>query len=135
MCPRPHATISSSNRPPAKPRHRAGSKPRPQAEGKWLGPDGRRDESRTAVVKQLAQAPALLDLERLESSGAGGLLRHGVHCPGQLATVPPSGRRFNPKRPIRLPDQPIYSGVTPANLALWCRGGQHGHLSPPAAGK
>ena len=37
-----------------------------------------RDRSRTAIVEQLTRAPALLDPERL-ASGAGSLLRHGVH--------------------------------------------------------
>jgi polyhydroxyalkanoate synthase subunit PhaC len=51
----------------------------------------------TAVVEQLARAPALLDPERL-ASGAGSLLRHGVHYAGQLASISLAARRFNPKR-------------------------------------
>jgi polyhydroxyalkanoate synthase subunit PhaC len=55
-----------------------------------------RDKSRTAVVEQLARAPALLDPERL-TSGTGSLLRDGLSLRGPVgfpitrgSPIPPS---------------------------------------------
>jgi polyhydroxyalkanoate synthase subunit PhaC len=95
-----------------------------------------RDRSRTAVVEQLARAPALLDPERL-ASGAGSLLRHGVYYAGQLASISLAARRFNPKKATGA--SPIPPSPTTPSTTASCRPtspcaprGHHGSRSPPA---
>jgi hypothetical protein len=86
-----------------------------------------RDRSRTAVVEQLARAPALLDPERL-ASGAGSLLRHGVHYAGQLASIFTGGSPIQPEKGDRrfadptFTDHPIDYRVMQAYLALCAEG-------------
>jgi hypothetical protein len=82
-----------------------------------------RDKSRTAVVEQLARAPALLDPERV-TSGAGRLLRDGLSLRGPVGFPITCGSPIQPETGDRrfadptLTDHPICHRVTQAYLAL-----------------